>query len=60
MSSSTEETDPGVKAKLDAATKKMDPWADDLAKRAAASAYTPWFLIGAALLLIGFGAWVAW
>ena len=58
--SNDEDTTPNLAAKVEKAREKMDPWADDLAKRAAASPYTPWLLIGAAVALIGFGAWVAW
>ena len=58
--SSDEQTDPGVKEKIEKATKRVDPWADDLLDAAKGSAWTPWILAAAAVALIGFGAWAAW
>lgn len=60
MSSNTEETDPNFKTRLDKATKRMDPWSDNALEWVKMSPATPWILIGVAVALIGFGAWVAW
>ena len=61
MSSNAEdETDPGIAAKVEKATKRVDPWADDLLDAVKGSAWTPWWLAGAAVALIAFGMWAAW
>ena len=57
---SDDKTDPNIAAKVEKARAKLDPWSDDLMERVKGSAYTPWLLIGAAVALIGFGAWAAW
>ena len=55
-----EKTDPNfaTKAKdaLSKATEKSDPWADRILESAKASAYTPWLLVGAVVLLVVLGA----
>jgi len=55
----SDDTEPNLKARLDAATKKADPWFDRALNRAAASEWTPWIVIGVLIAAIMFGWWVA-
>ena len=68
--SDDDKTDPGFSAKAHAAALKAqeaarkataaaDPWADRLLDSAKASAYTPWLIVGAVVLLIVFGVILA-
>ena len=54
-----EPTQPGIAEKADKinkwakeATEKSDPWADRLLESAKASAFTPWLIVGAVVLII--------
>jgi hypothetical protein len=49
---SDDKTDPNWQTKLANATKRADPWFDNALESAKASAYTPWLVVGAVVLLI--------
>lgn len=56
---STEDTEPNLKARLDAATKKADPWFDSVLMKVQGSEWTPWIVIGVIIAAIMFGWWVS-
>ena len=58
--SSDDKTDPGIAAKVEKATKRLDPFTDSVLKWTTESAWTPWILAAVAVALIVFGAYVAW
>ena len=60
MSSNTEETDPGARAKFERAAKKADPFADRLLGKIQGSEFSAVIIAAIVIGLILFGAWAAW
>ena len=60
MSSNAEETDPGLKAKVESAVRKADPFADRLLGKIQGSEWSAVIVALIVLALVGGGMWAAW